>query len=644
MVLNRLIVTGHGRKVYDERFHNGINILRGKNGSGKTTISEMIFYVLGGESVDWTTEAISCEYVFAEFVFSGETLSLKREISNDPKPISVAEGDLEVNYDNNSRWSVYGRRRDERRESFSQFLFQKLGFPPTTSDDSNANVTMYQVMRLLYGDQNTESSSIFRKEKNQFADRHDIRKSVGEMLLGIDDFRSHELRQELIRVTKVYTQKKSRLDGLTEAAMKTDPNFSLNQYSDMIQNTLNEQQGLEANLKSIQSSKKESEEIPSGNSKIINSLQDNLILQNEKISEISATIQSLTLNIADSEIFVMSLESDLAALSSANETKEIIGHVNLLYCPICLENLGEVEGEHCPLCKTSSNGGISGGGRIRFSQELKHQIGESKKLLDERRKHLLDAERDYKQQIRVRDVTLSELRSLVAPSVLVDPVVSGLLKKHGYLSRLIEDLARLEGVQTEILNLEKDVAILRSQVESVERELKSRQERQEERQSWCQEWISKFTIDILHQDIVDQNSDTLRNAKGLIFSFDKDFLSVRSGRLSASTQAFLKNSFYLGLLKFSIEDEKCRIPRFFILDNIEDKGMVPERFRNFHDLLVEYSETVHGPHQVILTTSYIDKSLNGSEYCVGPSYDAPPYTLDLNGEWEHFRDDNVKES
>jgi hypothetical protein len=56
-----------------------------------------------------------------------------------------------------------------------------------------------------------------------------------------------------------------------------------------------------------------------------------------------------------------------------------------------------------------------------------------------------------------------------------------------------------------------------------------------------------------------------------VFSFEKDFLSVRHGRLSASTQAFLKNSFYLGLLKFAVEDQQCRLPRFFILDNIEDK-------------------------------------------------------------------------
>ena len=148
-----------------------------------------------------------------------------------------------------------------------------------------------------------------------------------------------------------------------------------------------------------------------------------------------------------------------------------------------------------------------------------------------------------------------------------------------------------------------------------------------------------MTIDILHEDIIDNQNDTLSDATGLVFSFERDFLSVRHGRLSASTQAFLKNSFYLGLLKFAVEDVQCRLPRFFILDNIEDKGMVPERFRKFHHLLIQYSEATAIPHQVILTTSYISEDLDNSQYCVGPSYDQPPFTLDLKGEWQEYGND-----
>jgi hypothetical protein len=123
----------------------------------------MIFYVLGGENVEWTDEAASCDWVHAEFVVSGVTWSLRREISIDVPSIAICEGLLSDSMNNLSDWSVYGRKRSDSKESFSQLMFNHLGLPQTKSDDSHANVTMYQVLRLIYGDQNTDCTSLFRR-------------------------------------------------------------------------------------------------------------------------------------------------------------------------------------------------------------------------------------------------------------------------------------------------------------------------------------------------------------------------------------------------------------------------------------------------------------------------------------------------
>jgi len=635
MLLKRLVVYGNGRAVYDQIFHSGVNIIRGKNSSGKSTITDMIFYILGGENLEWTDEAASCDLVQAEFDMCGLILSLRREITSDTPPaIAVCEGPLSETTKSLTGWSYYGRQRSSSKESFSQFLFDHLGLPQTKSIDSHANVTMYQVLRLVYGDQNTDSTSIFRNERQPFADRQDIRRSVGEMLLGIDDLKGHELRLEQIQVAKELSYKKSRFDSLLEAAEKTDPNFRLSSYVDLVEQAQRQQLRLEKAIEEVSNQTSQAAERSKEDQIKIHELEEQLLRQNMVVEELRESIESLSINVADSEVFITSLESNLKDLMAANSTRNLIGNVTLAYCPICLADLSQQSEEHCPLCKASISGDAITGGRLRYEQELKHQINESKQILVSRKQLLFEQEISLKSENRNRNKTLTELRMMVSPTVHLDTKVTQFLKEFGYLTRKIEDLVRLESLQAEVDSLEKEVQKVKSRLEDIEHQLKRRQAEQEDRRNFCQQRIGSLTIDILHEDVVDNQNDTLNNADGLIYSFEKDFISVRHGRLSASTQAFLKNSFYLGLLKFAVEDKQCRLPRFFILDNIEDKGMVPERFRKFHQLLIQYSEQIAVPHQVILTTSYIDAELDNSLYCVGPSYDQPPFTLDLKGEWE----------
>ena len=46
--LNRLGVFRHGKVMYSEAFHTGVNIIHGDNGSGKSTIADFIFLERAG--------------------------------------------------------------------------------------------------------------------------------------------------------------------------------------------------------------------------------------------------------------------------------------------------------------------------------------------------------------------------------------------------------------------------------------------------------------------------------------------------------------------------------------------------------------------------------------------------------------------
>src|SRR4051812_9933545 len=78
--LVRLVVWAHGQVAYDQQFHRGVNIIRGANGSGKSTVLDFIFYALGGDFTKWKREAAQCDDVFAEVLINGSAATLRRKI------------------------------------------------------------------------------------------------------------------------------------------------------------------------------------------------------------------------------------------------------------------------------------------------------------------------------------------------------------------------------------------------------------------------------------------------------------------------------------------------------------------------------------------------------------------------------------
>src|SRR3982074_2104131 len=80
--LNRLRVIRRGLVAYDQQYHLGVNIIRGENGSGKSTIADFIFYALGGEYDAWKGAARSCDEVQIEIKTNGATLTIRRAIGS----------------------------------------------------------------------------------------------------------------------------------------------------------------------------------------------------------------------------------------------------------------------------------------------------------------------------------------------------------------------------------------------------------------------------------------------------------------------------------------------------------------------------------------------------------------------------------
>lgn len=96
----------------------------------------------------------------------------------------------------NEKWKKYGYRSSSETRSFSNVLFQMMGLPEFKAD---SNITMHQILRLIYLDQESPLSSLF------FFDQWDkelTRETVARLLMGLYDEELSQAKLEKETVEK----------------------------------------------------------------------------------------------------------------------------------------------------------------------------------------------------------------------------------------------------------------------------------------------------------------------------------------------------------------------------------------------------------------------------------------------------------
>ena len=212
--LNRLRILRQGNVVYDQYFHEGVNIIRGQNGSGKTTIADFIFFILGGEFKDWKYAASRCDKVQAEVETPRGKLTLSRQMGSAQQPMLLYFGPMAVGLETSREaWERFPIRRHDGRESFSQVMFRSLLIPEAKSEGA-ANITMHQLMRLCYSDQRTPSTRLFRFEP---FDTQSIREAVGNLVCGVGGYEVYEIGLQLRELQDELKDINARLSALHDA-------------------------------------------------------------------------------------------------------------------------------------------------------------------------------------------------------------------------------------------------------------------------------------------------------------------------------------------------------------------------------------------------------------------------------------------
>lgn len=626
LFLKRLIVRNHNNSIaYDQEFHNGVNIIRGENGSGKSTIANFIFYVLGGAYNNWNAKASRCKDVIAEVIINGALITLKRNISESLlEPMSIYWSNYEESKNDNSKWQTYSYKQSINSISYTNVLFNALEFPEVKSD-TDSNITMHQILRLLYIDQDTPTQSLFRYER---FDPPLTREAISEILLGIYDDTLYTQRLNLKQAIKESEEKKKEFDNLNKVFGQTGNVTNIAGVQKEIENARKELSDIEKSITDlrIQKTVKTTKKTELNSEKV----QSELSIVKNNIRNIQTHINQFDIEIADSKQFITTLEKRISELNNSLITRQILGELPLTHCPQCLEILDYNTSEgHCSLCKKPLAEEAERANAKRLLQEMALQVKESKSLLEEKERKYSTYLGELPSQIELARTLQKQLDlSVENPQTTRDERLDNLLVTKGGIVKKIEYLNQQIKAVELIELLKKELAELNSFITTLRLEIIQKEQMQKTNYQDAIRKIKEITLYILKNDL--ERQEEFRTGKNVEIDFLRDSYSLDGeNNFSASSKIYFKNAVLFSIFFASLELKFFRYPRFILCDNMEDKGMEKIRTQNFQDLITTMSDKYEQEHQIIFTTSMISDNLNNKPYCVGREYEKTNKTLNI---------------
>ncbi|PKQ79663.1 hypothetical protein AOX56_13880 [Aeromonas sobria] len=622
--VERLVIIKSGRSVYDEAFHQGINVIRGDHSVGKTTILEILFYVLGGEIKDnqWLYPADHCDEIYCQVNINGKSFTIKRDIEKGKiPPIRIQGGSYDATTLDNLGWKKFGPRRSEsgERVSFSQQLFDLLGWDNHKSDDY-ANLTMHQVLRFLYVDQETGSTKIFRAEDNPRGDSEGTRTAIAEFLLGLDNLDTHKLRQQLIFSEREFDKVAADLNAMYKV-LGSDSGLTLDALKSQVIKTSDEIVSLQNKDVEL----KTTTELEVESAFNYKDLEKKVDLFSRQLQSLNIEIQATTGEIVDCELFGDSLDFRKKSLLESKSAFDCIGAMKYTHCPCCLEEINYSNEDTCHLCHTPNKESHHSNNYMQILTELDFQIKSNAKVLGDYKSHL----EGLKSALVISESQLKTSQSeLQSSSKTVDIETQGLIKrskKIGYLESEIKHIEKQVKIITELdeykfrkSELNKKITELREKIAAAAVSSKNRRDK-------VNLGICEKMLPILHSDLRNNGTpyeEVFGAAKSndieIDFSRDRTLIDGRV-KFSGSSNYIKKNAFYLAALLESLSDPLYRLPRFLMLDAIENGGMKAFRSHNFQRSIVEMFKDKKD-FQIIFCTSMALDDLNNDEYGVGPYY------------------------
>lgn len=633
LLIKRFIVTKIENKsefAFDEKFHEGVNIIRGENSRGKSTIANLLYYSIGGDVKGWSPEVLKfCESVYVEVIIGDATLTLRRGIdSQTQRDMHIFYGVMETALETSDLgWKIYPYSKSVNdRETFSKFLFRSLDFPLITSE-KDETITMHQILRMMYIEQLSSLGSLL---ENEDWDSPDKRNMIKDILIGAYDDSLYSLISEKQKIEKDLSYNKSKRNSIRDTI--SDTTLSLDKTK--IEKSIKDSKKTLAEVREAINKVKTQKEVS------VNSISFDVKKLSEQLNKLRSELnenlekkESLEINISNSILFIEALNLKIKAINESLTARKKFAEIDIEYCPSCFEKLEESKAGHCKVCKSEFTGDKST--RIlRQKEEIEMQIIESNRIVKADQDTLAKVKVGLRSNTYKLNSTQKHYEELIEySSTNFDKALESHYRRIGNLEGEISRLNNMLEIIDNYVDYSKKVETLTGKKTGLEEQIALKKEEQDKKTYKAIKQIKEYTFEILKADKKENNEyweKEFSNPYKLKLDFRKNRYSLNDrDYFSASSLIVLKNAIRYAIFFTSLKLDFIKYPRFILCDNTEDKGMQDERSHVFQDKIVELANTfADKKFQIIYTTSKISSDLNKNEYTVGEDY-IGKYTLNI---------------
>ena len=580
---------------------DGLQILVGRNGAGKSTFSSLIYYGLGGRVTSFEKDdrephkeiaADEKNFVHLTIEVDGTPYGLKRFFNSGDMGIESPDGEVEV--------LPVNRSKDSKRV-FSDWMLEKLGIDPVKLHYGayEGKVNVADLFRLIYHDQSPDPSGIFKKvDRDSFvSDSVVFRKAIFELLIGKSFQQYYSAAANL-----------KRLETERNAALQ-----ALEQFRQFVED-VSDASGDDANIAFINTQLAETKDQLQRAMQFRESLQEvpppspDDALEARKIRLYQLTLRSSELKDQANQISIelarlRQLRADMI-LEATQIRKMMFAHDSLdLFsantCPYCLNEVERVEGQ----CVCGAE--VDEAAYERFFYDNADYLA----ILKTKQKNVQTIEaaidsceadlRKLKGQIdRTEgdsDAETLELRQTALNANLsFDP--NTLRETDTNILELRSEIGKLE----QQLSLEKKRQVLEDQCSDLNSDVNRAKGRVRELEGQAQQEMERKRNDF-GKRYTELLSSTVAGVRTT--SLDDSYMPVinQGEYREASASVAKRLMYYLTMLSLSLEDTEMAFPRFLLIDTPQTAGIDPPALQACIDRIQGVLGNPESKGQVILT-------------------------------------------